>query len=82
MGAFTGWKCVGCGKPKSGFWENEYQMPCWDCRTAQHEKDEESRLKAAVTCGKIKPEQLTELGRKVCGLPPTTKAKENSNGNK
>jgi hypothetical protein len=60
--------CPTCYLSKRGFWETEYEMSCSDCREKASRAAEENRLRKAVKSGKIKPNQLTPLGLKVCGL--------------
>lgn len=61
-------KCHVCGEHKVSFWSHEFGFPCEDCRDLERKATEERRLREAVASGRVKVEQLTPLGRKVCGI--------------
>lgn len=69
-----GWTvCPQCGLRKRGFWATEFDATCVDCSELNAKHAEEERLRKAVASGKVKVSDLTEFGRKVCGIIPNAK---------
>jgi hypothetical protein len=80
FGSNIGWTiCPQCGLRKRGFWATEFNFPCDDCAFLNNKHYNEEQLRKAVASGRVKVSNLTELGRKVCGIFSTTPARATDN---